>query len=145
MSSCTFLGHGDCFGLHTEELCEAIEALISKGIDTFYVGNQGGFDRMVHSSLKQLQEKYPHIHRYVVLAYLPAKGQELGEPVYTLYPEGLELVPPRFAIEHRNKWMINTSAYCICYVNHAWGGAYKFAKLAKRRGLQVINLGSADL
>ena len=34
---------------------------------------------------------------------------------------------------------------CLCYINHTWGGAYKFACMAKRRGLTVVNLGSADI
>lgn len=29
------------------------------------------------------------------------------------------------------------------YINHTWGGAYKFASMAKKRGLTVINLGKA--
>ena len=45
-------------------------------------------------------------------------------------------------IEKRNKWMIAQSDYCICYITHTWGGAYKFARQAKRKGLHVINLGS---
>ena len=35
--------------------------------------------------------------------------------------------------------------YDICYVNYKYGGAYKFARLAKKCGLQVLNLGSGDL
>lgn len=41
--------------------------------------------------------------------------------------------------------MIEMADTCICFVNHTWGGAYKFAKLAKRQGKTIINLGNAAL
>lgn len=47
MSACTFFGHRECYGLDTAVLQAAIEALIHNGVDTFYVGHQGGFDVLV--------------------------------------------------------------------------------------------------
>jgi len=140
MSICTFFGHKDCYGLDAQALKNAIEGLIGEDVDTFYVGNQGGFDGMVYSSLRQLREAYPHICVSVVLAYLPGEKREGEDQSDTVYPE-IE-GHPKFAIERRNKWMIEASNCCLCYINHTWGGAYKFARMAKNRGLQVINLGS---
>lgn len=61
----------------------------------------------------------------------------------TMYPE-IE-GHPKFAIERRNRWMIEGSEYCLCYINHTWGGAYKLAKLAKRCGKTIINIGNAEI
>jgi len=36
--------------------------------------------------------------------------------------------------------MLDRSDHCICYVNHTWGGAYKFYSMAKRHGLTLRNL-----
>lgn len=143
MSACTFFGHRECYGLDKETLRQAVEALIRQGVDTFYVGNQGHFDGMVHSCLKQLRRAYPHIRFSVVLAYLPTGKRELEDLSDTLYPE-IE-GSPQFAIERRNRWMIDASDHCLCYLNHTWGGAFKFARQAKRRGLTVINLGNAAI
>lgn len=121
-------------------LRDAIEDLIGQGVDTFYVGNQGGFDAMVYGCLKQLRKRHPHILVAVVLAYLPAQGSEDGV-ADTMYPE-IE-GHPKFAIARRNRWMIEKSGHCVCCINYTWGGAYKFARQAKRRGLTVINLGNA--
>ena len=52
---CTFFGHSDCFDLDEQKLQRAIEKLILDGVDTFYVGNQGCFDRIVFECLLQLQ------------------------------------------------------------------------------------------
>lgn len=146
MSVCTFFGHRECYGLDKETLYNAIEKVIHQGADTFYAGNQGGFDSMAYNCLKELRGVYPHIHYSVVLAYLPVG--ESNCDLYadcSIYPEGLELSLPKFAIERRNAWMIAQADYCLCYINHTWGGAYKFAVQAKKKGLTVINLGNASL
>jgi len=78
-----------------------------------------------------------------VLAYLPSEGSI--EVPDSIYPEGLESVPFKFAIDKRNRWMIDQSNFCICHIDHTWGGAYKHGQTAKRRGLTLINLGNAEL
>lgn len=124
-------------------LTNAIEDLIRKGVYTFYVGNQRQFDSAVYACLKQLRNRHPHIRVCVVLAYLPTKKNEYDNLADTMYPE-IE-GHPQYAIERRNCWMIDHSDYCICYINHTWGGAYKFAQLAKRRGKTVLNLGNLNI
>lgn len=143
MASCTFFGHREYNVLNTQVLQQTIEYLISKGLDTFFVGNQGQFDSIVYSCLKQLQKEHPHIRVCIVLAYLPTEKGGYDDIEDTMYPE-IES-HPKFAIERRNRWMIDHADYCICYINHTWGGAYKFAKLAKRLGKTVINIGNLDL
>ena len=140
MAICTFFGHSECYRLSAGVLRNAIEQLIHQGTDTFYVGNQGEYDAMVYRCLKSLRAQYPHIYISVVLAYLPTEKVECED---TIYPE-IE-GHPKFAIERRNKWMIGQSDVCLCYINHTWGGAYKFVRMAKHRGLTVMNLGNAAL
>ncbi len=141
--TCTFFGHRDCYGLDKEVLKREIEGLIANGVDIFYVGHQGGFDSAVYSCLKQLRQHYPHIRVWIVLAYLPTEKQRYEDLSDTMYPE-IE-GHPRFAIERRNRWMIDHSDYCICYIRQSWGGAWKFARMAKQRGLHIRNLGTLDL
>lgn len=143
MSACTFFGHSECYGLDEALLSRTVEALICQGVDTFYVGNQGRFDSGVYFCLKRLQKRYPNIRVAVVLAYLSGEKRAGEEMQDTMYPE-IE-GSPKFAIERRNRWMIRESDCYIYYVNHTWGGAYKFARLAKRQGLTVINLGHGEL
>lgn len=143
MKVCTFFGHRECYGLDAAVLRDTIEDLIHQGVDTFYVGNQGGFDGMVHSCRKSLQMQYPNIRYSVVLAYLPTEKREWEDMSDTMYPE-IE-GHPKYAIERRNKWMIHASDHCVCYVNYTWGGAYEFARMAKRCGLRLVNLGGAAL
>lgn len=143
MAACTFFGHRECYGLDRQVLQQTIEELITKGVDTFYVGNQGQFDSAVYICLKQLRKEHPYIRVCVVLAYLPTEKSEYDDITDTMYPE-IE-GHTKFAIDRRNRWMIEASDYCLCYINHTWGGAYKFAKLAKQRGKTVINFGIAEI
>jgi len=140
---CTFFGHHDCYDLDSGTLRKAIEELILEGVEEFLVGDKGMFDRLVQSCLRSLRVQYPHIRYQVVLAYLPTKKQPYDDFSETLYPEGLETIHPKYAIEYRNKWMISQADCCICYINQTWGGAYKFARMAHRKGLKVHNLGTA--
>ena len=143
MPACTFFGHRECYGLDSQVLRQAIEELITQGVDSFYVGNQGQFDSAVYACLKQLRKIHPHIRVCVVLAYLPTEKSEYDDMADTMYPE-IE-GHPKFAIDRRNQWMIDRSDFLLCHINHTWGGAYKFARLAKRRGKTVINLGTTNI
>ena len=143
---CTFFGHSNCRGLDVNVLQNTIEELIHKGADTFYVGNQGRFDGMVFSSLMALKKIYSSISISVVLAYLPTQGPEHDlYHGYSMYPEGIEIGPPQFAIDRRNRWMIDKADCCLCFVNHTWGGAYRYAVRAQKKKLKLINLGDAEL
>lgn len=138
--SCCFFGHRDTPGRVRPKLIKAIKDLIEeRGVTDFYVGNQGGFDSLVLSVLKQLAVSYPQIRYTVVLAYLPDDKSDITE-TNTLYPEGLESVPKRFCIARRNDWLIRKSEYVICYVSHITGGAAQFMKKAQKQNRTVINI-----
>lgn len=141
---CCFFGHRDTPSRIADSLEETIVDLIeNKSVNTFYVGNQGHFDAMVRSTLKKLKEKYPHIKYSVVLVYMPGKNNEYSKDddyADTIYLDGLENVPPKFAIDRRNKWFIDNSDNVVAYITHSWGGAAKFYELAMKRKKNVINL-----
>ena len=141
---CCFFGHKDVPSGLTEHLLPVLTGLVAEGVDSFLVGNQGGFDSAVLHTLRLLKEKHPHITYNVVLAYMPGAKEEwsANEPMETLYPEGLESVHPRYAISWRNKWMIHESDVVVAYIDHSWGGAAQFAELAERKKKRVINIAS---
>ena len=141
MAICTFFGHKDCPETIKPRLREVLTDLITiNGVDTFYVGNQGRFDGIVRSVLRALEKEYPEIHYAVVLAYLPGKKNEYDDFSDTILPEGIEAVHPRYAVEWRNRWMLQRADCVVTYIAHPWGGAAKFAEKAKRDGKTVINL-----
>ena len=141
MVICTFFGHRDCPNTIKSRLQETlIDLITNQGVDMFYVGHNGQFDAIVHSTLKQFKTDYPNIDYAVVLAYMPSNKQEHKDYSDTLFPEGIETVHPRYAISWRNNWMLQQSDYVITYITHSWGGAAQFAKKAQRKNKRVINL-----
>ena len=147
MSACTFFGHHDCPPSIKPKLREVlIELIENRSVDTFYVGNKGAFDRLVRSVLRELVREYPSIGYAVVLERMPVmRNAEHEDCSDTLLPEGIEEIPPRFAIAWRNKWMLRRSEYVVTYVTHSWGGAAQFAEMATRQGKTVIGLAEFSL
>lgn len=126
-------------------MCQVENLMTEYGVNIFYVGNNGQFDHLVAAVLRELKSRHPQISYSIVLAYLPEREKEHNQLSYTetIYPEGLEDTPPRFAISKRNKWMVQQSEYVIAYVEHSFGGAAQFTEYARKKHRTVINL--ADL
>lgn len=140
MKTCTFFGHRDTPTIIEPMLRTVLSDLIENhAVQVFYVGNHGLFDSMVRRQLSMFESTHG-IRYYVVLAYLPKKEGLPEKDVHTIYPEGLELVPPRYAISKRNLWMLEQSDYVITYVRGLNGGAAQFRRLAQTKGKTVIEL-----
>lgn len=68
----TFFGHSDAPDTLKDKLKDVLVDLITNwGADLYYVGNNGNFDRLVISVLKELKGIYSNIEYRVVLAYMP--------------------------------------------------------------------------
>lgn len=132
----TFCGHSDApytdsFRNHIKE---TIETLIDRGAREFLLGGYGAFDNMVAGVVRELKKKYPNITAVLVLPYLNRTAGFAGYDT-TVYPP-LETVPKRFAISHRNRWMVENSDIVVAYVNYGWGGAattLRYAAAQKRK------------
>ena len=137
---CTFFGHKDTQKEIEPTLRSTLIDLIeNKNANVFYVGNNGNFDTMVRRQLEDLSQTYP-ITYSVVLAYLPTEKNKYDNLANTIYPEGLETVPKRFAISWRNKWMIQQTDIVVTYVTHNFGGAAQFKAMAEKKRKTTINL-----
>lgn len=137
--TCCFIGHKEPDRPILPYLIMTILSLVEKdGIDSFYIGNNGWFDRTCFNLVRSLHNDEPHIKYNVVLAYYP--DGIVGYEDNTIYPEGLELVPKRFAIKKRNEWMIDNSDYVVCHVTHNFSNAHKFREYAKRKNKIIIDI-----
>ena len=137
---CTFFGHKDTpKEIEPTLRSTLIELIENKNVNVFYVGNNGNFDTMVRRQLEDLSQTYP-ITYSVVLAYLPTEKNKNDNLTNTIYPEGLETVPKRFAISWRNKWMIQQADIIVTYVTHNFGGAAQFKEMADMKKKIIINI-----
>ena len=137
--TCTFFGSRYSSGEIRGILKDRIIGLIKKNnVTTFYVGNNGMFDGLVISVLKEIEQEFSRISFYVVLAYMPVQRGNFDYD--TIYPETLANVPTRFAIKSRNMWMIEKSDFVITYATNSVGNAAKFKIIAEKKKKTVIDL-----
>lgn len=141
---CAFFGHRDVHPPE-EQMEAAIRQLIEQeGIHTFWCGGYGSFDACAAQCVRKLKGEYAFIELVLVYAYLPYKDTRQSMFDASIFPDGLELVPKRFAILRRNEWMAKHSNMVLAYVDAAFGGAYKACCIAKRCEKSIINLGRID-
>lgn len=143
--SCFFIGHREADERLLPELTAAIERLITEEqVSCFYVGGYGGFDRIAASAVKQAKRHHPEVTLMLVLPYHPAEHPV--ETPYgfdgTYYPEGLEMVPRRYAIMKANRIMVDTSDWLIAYVRHGASNSRKVLDYTQRRGIvRILRVG----
>ena len=137
----TFLGHSSV--IKSEELFEKIVKTILENtrIDeniSFFCGGYGDFDNLSLLACRSAKEKRPNSEIAFVTPYLK---KLIKSKLYDLiiYPP-LENVPPKYAINKRNEWMIDKADLVIAYVKYTYGGAYKGLLYAQKRKKRIINL-----
>ncbi len=143
---CVFCGSNELVSpTIRDKLYNVIEHLIDKGYTTFYCGDSGAFDRTVIDILGKFKVKYPHISNIIVLAYrtdsrisqfdcYTQKGQAV-----TIYP--FEQSPmAKYAIVHRNKWLVRHADIVVSYALTSWGGAHKTTQYALKANKPVLYL-----
>ena len=135
----TFCGHAQISQSEKIEkwLYDVTQKLIEQGATTFYLGGYGAFDSLAASVLREQKKQYPQIELVLVLAYLKT-GRNTSGYDSTVYPP-LETVPRRFAISHRNRWMVESADVVVAYVLHDWGGAATTLRCAKQKKKQIIS------
>lgn len=134
----TFCGHSDVPQQEDvrQWLIITVDKLILQDADMFLLGGYGGFDRMASSVVWEMKKKYPWVRSVLVLPYLDRKMDE-SQCDWTVYP-GLEKVPKRYAITHRNRYMVNEADVVVAYVQHNWGGAAQTLEYAKQKKKRII-------
>ena len=136
---CTFFGHKDAPDSVKEKLKNEILRLTSEKNVEFYVGNNGNFDYYVQNVLYEISKIQPNIKFSVVISYL---NERIISDIKnsTVFPEGLEKVPPRYAISKRNDWLIKRANIAIVFVKNRFTNSYRWMDKAQRKGIKVINL-----
>ena len=135
----TFCGHAQISQSEKIEkwLYDVTQKLIEQGATTFFLGGYGAFDSLAASILREQKKQYPQIELVLVLAYLNTERNTSGYDS-TVYPP-LETVPRRFAIFHRNRWMVESADVVVAYVLHDWGRAATTLRCAKQKKKQIIS------
>lgn len=142
----TFCGHSDYQSRVEDE--QRIYAFLEETAGNepleLYLGGYGAFDTFALRCGENYRKFHSDVKLILVTQYLDPnhrKNLDLETQRYDeiVYP-GLERVPPRFAISHRNRWMVEQADAVIAFVSHEWGGAYQMLSYAKRKGTRIFQL-----
>ena len=141
---CSIFGHHDA----SANLAAPLTAMLihltkEEHVDRFLIGNHGSFDLLSRYVLNEIViPGCPRVKYSVVLAYLPSVRplEYPYRPEETIYPEGLEKVPKRFAISRRNRWMVDQSDIVLVYCRYSIGGTASTLEYAQKKKKRIINL-----
>ena len=150
--ACCFTGHRKILEEEKPLLEKRLEAvihnLVYNDVSHFYAGGALGFDTMAALSVLKLKSELPHVRLHLAL---PCKDQskswnEADKKIYNhILCQADQVV---YASEHyfngcmqqRNRYLVDHSQYCVCYLNESKGGTANTVNYALRKGVTVINL-----
>lgn len=150
--SCCFTGHRRIESEDMPFINAALETEIIKmilnGIRYYYCGGAMGFDMLAEKTVIKLRKEYPEIKLIIAV---PHKGQSnsFGEKAKREYDEILaqadtvHYVSEQYVkgcMHRRNRYMVDRSSHCICYLNKETGGTAYTVEYARQRGLRIMNL-----
>lgn len=152
--TCCFTGHRNIRKDMLPQLELQVKAAVLQqmqaGAATFISGGALGFDTLAALAVLKMKQNYPNIR--LALA-LPCKGQakhwnaqQKSQYKYIFYnADEIILVSDEYSAEcmlKRNRYMVDRSQSCICYLTGKRGGTAHTVNYAKKQGLTVINLAS---
>ena len=139
-----FCGHSN-YIQNAQDETSILKILVEEAGDSpceILLGGYGGFDAFAYDCVRKFKKDHSATKSVLVTPYLSVKEEGCLKNHYDsiVYP-GLESVPPRYAISHRNRWLVEQADVVIAYVSHRYGGAYAMYLYAKRKGKKIYNLG----
>ena len=137
----SFVGHSRVVNHENVKMLVKEQIRLNIGLDErliCYLGGYGDFDSFAYFCAKKYKALHPSARLIFITPYYPPRETALKYDD-TIYP-ALENVPPRFAISHRNRWMIARADIVIAYICHKFGGAYKTLTIAKHQNKPIFNI-----
>jgi len=120
---------------------EIEECCLQKEIKTFVVGRRGNFDKLARTAVKAVKSKHSDVKLYLLYCYHPSeeRGNISKDFDGSIYPDGMENVPRRFAIVEANQRMVKSADIVICYAEYP-GNSRELMGYAQRQGKSIINI-----
>ncbi len=155
--TCCFTGHRIIPPEKKENVIQQLNAeitdLINKKYIWFEVGGALGFDTLAAQAVLDLKEKYPQIKLTLVVPYIAqAKSwKETDKSIYDNIKKHADKVIyisdqyHRGCIQKRNRYLVDTSSACICYLDENKGGTFYTVNYAVRKNLRIINIAKNNI
>lgn len=128
---------------------EIIRLIQNEDVDTFLVGEIGGFEEDAYDAVLAVKKAYPQIKIILVISKISELhdiDRDDSEYVNQRKPLDDFILPDkcstgckRLSIVYRNNFIIENTDFIIAY-NKYHGRAYEFCKQAQNKGITVINI-----
>ena len=155
--ACCFTGHREIPACDIDSIRERLKREIERlyaenGIATFYAGGATGFDALASEAVIECRAVHPAIRLVIVMPHKEqaslwsAEKKEQHEHIKSSADEVICLAEHycRGCMQRRNRYMVDHSRICICYLTRDTGGTVYTVKYARKQGLSVINLAEAQ-
>ena len=148
-----FTGHRrilqEHFGTLAQRLKTILVQLINEGYVYFGAGGALGFDTLAAQTVLELKNEYPEIKLILVLPCLSqTRGWSTRDiEIYEAIKSKADKVVytsqeyTRGCMHKRNRYLVDNSSVCICYLTKQTGGTAYTVDYARKNLLTVINLG----
>ncbi|MBQ8481406.1 MAG: hypothetical protein IJ532_02590 [Alphaproteobacteria bacterium] len=142
-------GHSTPSELKTQIRKEAVNLIENEDVDTFLVGEKGGYEIDAYDVILDIQKEYPDIQIILVISAMSDLHEiGIGDGKQVIERRGFDdfILPPKcelgykkLCIVYRNRYIIENTDFIIAY-NKYKGKASEFCKSAKAKGIKVIEL-----
>ena len=141
---CYFAGHRDTFGeedLYSRIISLAEKLIVCEDVTEFRVGRSGNFDKLAARAIEELRKLYP-VKLIIVIPYLTKDVDKDSEKFFDeiIIADIPPSTPHRYRIIRCNEYSVKSADFLICYIPYTWGGAWKTAEYARRKGVTVYKL-----
>lgn len=150
--TCCFTGHRSIlteeYNIVFKKTLKITECLIKQGYVFFQTGGALGFDTIAALSVLKLKKIYSDVKLVLVLpCFSQTRGwndnniviyekikQKADKVIYTSeeYTKG--------CMQKRNRYLVDYSSACVCYLNHNKGGTFYTVNYARQNNLKIINI-----
>lgn len=154
---CCFTGHRKIpAGMHVllaDRVETAVLSLYHRGVTTFYAGGAFGFDLLASVTLLNLKSIHPDLS---LLLALPCRDHDAQwndddrdvMKRVTSRADGVVYVSEDYSsgcMMKRNRYMVDRSLYCLCYLTEEKGGTASTVRYAEKKNRIVENLAPGSL
>lgn len=126
----------------------AVKKLIRQGYLYFCTGGALGFDTIAALAVLKLKKQYSDI-RLIIVAPCISQAKYWNEEEKRLY-EDIKTKADKIiytslkytagCMHKRNRYLVDNSSACICYLTENSGGTFYTAGYAQEKGLKIINV-----
>ena len=135
-----------------KRVASALLQAYGNGYRVFYCGGARGFDTIAAREVLRFREEHPEVRLVIAVPCAsqadrwPAEDRETYREILDAADEAVILSETYYngCMQHRNRYMVDRSSLCLCYMVRFEGGTWYTARYAMQEGILLKNLAMKD-